>query len=358
MRTALADKLAAAGAQIGATLGSYAGAETAARFGDVNAEFAALTKEAGVYDLGWRAKIKVTGEDRVRWMNGMVTNNVRDLKPNEGNYNFVLSPQGRIQGDMYIYQRGDALLIDTEQSQREALLKLLDHFIIMDDVELQDVSAEMTSIGVQGPQATEVLKKIGIEPSCADPLIVCDVTWHGSTIQVTRMASDEFLTYELWMSPEVAPKLWDALVSAGAKPLGYEALEKFRVFAGVPKYGQDIREKDLPQETEQTHALHFAKGCYIGQEIVERIRSRGAVHRMFTGFRLTQDAAPGAEVLAEGKKIAELTSVARVPMNGHEKLLALGYIRREAGKPGSRFKVGDGEAIVVSLPFKDSPVSV
>jgi aminomethyltransferase len=172
------------------------------------------------------------------------------------------------------------------------------------------------------------------------------------------MASDEFLTYELWMSPEVAPKLWDALVSAGAKPLGYEALEKFRVFAGVPKYGQDIREKDLPQETEQTHALHFAKGCYIGQEIVERIRSRGAVHRMFTGFRLTQDAAPGAEVLAEGKKIAELTSVARVPMNGHEELLALGYIRREAGKPGSRFKVGDGEAIVVSLPFKDSPVSV
>ena len=102
MRTALADHLDPSGA----SLGAYAGAETAARFGDVNAEFAALTKDAGVYDLGWRAKIKVTGEDRVRWMNGMVTNNIRDLKPNEGNYNFVLSPQGRIQGDMYIYQRG------------------------------------------------------------------------------------------------------------------------------------------------------------------------------------------------------------------------------------------------------------
>ena len=349
MRPALADKLASSGA----TLGSYAGAETAARFGDVNTEFAAITKDVAVYDLGWRAKIKVTGEDRVRWMNGMVTNNVRDLNPNEGNYNFVLSPQGRIQGDMYIYQRGEYLLIDTEMSQRETLLKLLDHFIIMDDVELQDLSAETTSIGVQGPRAAEVLKKIGIEPSCADPLIVCDVTWHGSTIQVTRMASDEFLTYELWMSPEIAPKLWDAIVGAGARPVGYEALEKFRVFAGVPKYGQDIREKDLPQETEQSHALHFAKGCYIGQEIVERIRSRGAVHRMFTGFRLTQDAAPGSEVLADGKKIAELTSVARVPKNGSEELLALGYIRREAGKPGAHFKIGDADVTVAALPFKD-----
>jgi aminomethyltransferase len=349
MRTALADKVVTSGA----SLGSYAGTETAARFGDVNAEFAALTKDVGVYDLGWRAKIKVTGEDRVRWMNGMVTNNIRDLKPNEGNYNFVLSPQGRIQGDMYIYQRGDTLLIDTEQSQREALLKLLDHFIIMDDVELQDVSSETTSIGVQGPRATEILKKIGIEPSCADPLIVCDVEWQGATIQVTRMASEDFLTYELWMSPETAPKLWDAIVVGGAKPVGYEALEKFRVFAGIPKYGQDIREKDLPQETEQTHALHFAKGCYIGQEIVERIRSRGAVHRMFTGFRLTQDAVPGSEVLADGKKIAELTSVARVPINGSEKLLALGYIRREAGKPGAHFKIGDADVTIAALPFKD-----
>lgn len=349
MRTALADKLASSGA----TLGSYAGAETASRFGDVNAEFTALTREAGVYDLGWRAKIKVTGEDRVRWMNGMVTNNIRDLKPNEGNYNFVLSPQGRIQGDMYIYQRGDGLIIDTELSQREALLKLLDHFIIMDDVELQDISAELTSIGLQGPRATEVLKKIGIEPNCADPLIVCDVEWQGETIQLTRMTSDDFLTYELWMTPEIAPKLWDALVQAGAKPVGYEALEKIRVYAGVPRYGQDIRDKDLPQETEQTRALHFSKGCYIGQEIVERIRSRGAVHRMFTGFRLTQEAAPGSEVLSDGKKIAELTSVARVPKNGSEELLALGYIRREAGKPGAHFKIGDADVTVAALPFKD-----
>lgn len=348
MRTALADTLAAQGA----TLGGYAGAETAARFSDVNGEFAVLLNGVAAYDLGWRAKIKVSGEDRVRWLNGMVTNNVRDLKPNQGNYNFILSPQGRIQGDMYVYHRGDHLLIDTEMKQREPLMKLLDHYIIMDDVELSDVSAELSSIGVQGPRATELLKKIGIEPGCADPLIVCDVKWNDSTIQVTRMVSDEFLTYELWLPATVAKALWEALLAAGASAVGFEALEKFRVYAGVPKYGQDIRDRDLPQETEQTHALHFAKGCYLGQEIVERIRSRGAVHRTFTGFLLNSDAQRGAKIVAKDREMGELTSVARVPVNGGEKILGLGYIRREAGGPGAHVKIGETDATIVSLPFK------
>lgn len=348
MRTALADKLAASGA----TLGGYSGTTTAACFGDVNAEFAAITRSIGVYDLGWRAKIKVTGEDRVRWMNGMVTNNIRDLKPNQGNYNFLLSPQGRIQGDMYVYNRADHLLIDTEVAQRENLIKLLDHYIIMDDVELKDISSELMSLGVQGPRATEALKKIGIQPNCADPLIVCDMEWQGSGIQVTRLESDEFPTYELWMSPDLAPKLWDPFVAVGAAPVGFEALEKFRVFAGIPKYGQDIRERDLPQETEQTRALHFAKGCYVGQEIVERIRSRGQVHRTFSGFLLEQPSTPGAKVIAKDREMGELTSVTRVLVNGDEKILGLGYVRREAGGPGTHVKIGESEATIASLPFK------
>jgi aminomethyltransferase len=134
--------------------------------------------------------------------------------------------------------------------------------------------------------------------------------------------------------------------------VGYEALEKFRIFAGVPKYGTDIREKDLPQETEQSHALHFAKGCYVGQEIVERIRSRGAVHRTFTGFALSQDAERGAKIIAKDKEMGELTSIARVPANGSEKIVALGYIRREAGGPGTQVKIGEADATIASLPFK------
>lgn len=349
-RTALAEKLAASGG----SLGLYAGVETPVSFGNVEREFAAITTGCGVYDLGWRAKIRATGEDRVRWLNGMVTNNIKDLPQGHGNYNFVLSAQGRILGDLYIYNRGEDLLLDTERSQADPLLRVLNHFIIMDDVELTDISDQLTSIGVQGPQAEELLKEIGVVPECADPLVVCSIAWQGQNVLVTRMASPDYLTYELWLAPQTAASLWDALVAAGATPTGAEALERFRILAGVPRYGVDITERYLPQETNQNHALNFSKGCYIGQEIVERIRARGQVHRTLLGFVLGAEVPQGSKIMVAGKELGEITSVARVrpPKTGHEKVLALGYIRREAEKPGSEIEVGEVRGSVASLPFK------
>lgn len=353
MKTALTDKLAASGASIA----EYSGAQTATRFGDVDAEFRALTGGAAVYDLGWRAKLRFTGEDRVRWLNGMVTNNVRDLRPGHGNYNFVLSPQGRIQGDLYIYHRGDHLLGDTELAQLPALLKLFAHYIIMDDVELQDATGALTSIGVQGPQADMVLRAAGLEPACSDPLVVCDQAWDGNPLAITRMANPRHVTYEIWLEPSLAPRLWEALTAAGAQPAGFEALEKFRVLAAIPKYGQDIREKDLPQETGQQSALNFDKGCYVGQEIVERIRSRGAVHRSLSGFVLHAKAERGAKVVGLDKdcnerEIGELTSVATVPLATGPKILGMGIVRGDGLTPGAHVRIGATEAMAENLPFR------
>lgn len=327
MKSALAGKLTAQGASIG----EYAGVETAARFGDPAAEFAALTRDCGIYDLGWRGKIAVTGGDRFRWLNGMVTNNIKDLKPNHGNYNFLLNAQGRIQGDMYAYNRGERILLSTEHSQVAHLMQTLDRFVIMDDVELADVSEQITSIGVQGPKAKDVLKECRIESDCTDPLVFCGLKWNGADVAVARMANDDFIAYEIWLSPAMAPSVWDALKSAGAKPVGTDALEIFRVLAGVPKYGTDIRERELPQETEQKHALNFSKGCYIGQEIVERIRSQGNLHRAFTGFDLADKVDTPAKVEDEsGKEVGQVTSVATIPGASGERVIGLGYIRREA----------------------------
>ncbi|MEO5935995.1 MAG: folate-binding protein [Terriglobales bacterium] len=353
-RTALTEKLAARGAR----LAPYAGVEAAASFGNTDQEFIAITTGCGVYDLGWRAKIRVTGEDRFRWLNGMVTNNIKDLAEKHGNYNFVLSAQGRILGDLYIYNRGADILLDTERSQAEPLLKVLNHFIIMDDVELTDISDELTSIGVQGPEAEAMLKKVGIVPDCADPLVICNVEWNGQKLALTRMANPDYLTYEIWLSPQTAPGLWDALVSARALPVGTDALEKFRVMAGVPRYGVDVTERYLPQETNQETALNFTKGCYIGQEIVERIRARGQVHRTLTGFVLDAEVERGAKISVGGKDLGEVTSVARVrppkavETINRERVLALGYIRREAEKPGTPVEVGGVPGVVASLPFK------
>src|SRR3954466_193143 len=167
-KTPLYDVLARSGAQ----MGKYSGVETARSFGEVTREFRELAfrevafrelaSGCAVYDLGWRAKVAVKGEDRVRWLNGMVTNNIKELPLNQGNYSFILNPQGRILGDLYTYNRGDYLLIDTERSQLENLLKLFNHFIIMDDVQVTDKSAALTAIGIQGPNAGTILEKAAI----------------------------------------------------------------------------------------------------------------------------------------------------------------------------------------------------
>jgi folate-binding protein YgfZ len=347
-KTPLYETLAASGAR----MGEYSGVETASAFGEVEAEFQALRAGCAVYDLGWRAKIVLTGSDRVRWLNGMVTNNIKDLPLNTGNYNFILNPQGRILGDLYAYNRGEYILLDTERSQVESLLKIFEHYIVMDDVEAADKSETLTAAGLQGGSADDVLRGIGIDPPTLHAMEVRDLDWNGVAISLTRMASEEFLTYEVWVSSPNAAALWTALRNAGATPVGTEALEKFRVMIGFPKYGTDIRERDLPQETEQNHALNFTKGCYIGQEIVERIRSRGNVHRKFHGFVLHGEAPQrGTKLLADGKEVGEITSVNRLPVRGGEQPVALGYIRREALDRGGALSYPGGEAQPAEVPF-------
>src|SRR5690348_4311790 len=141
----------------------YRGVTTAARFSDPQAELAALRNGCGIYDLGYRAKISLTGGDRVRWLNGMVTNNVRDLQAGRGVYAFLLNPQGHILGDLYAYNRGESILVDTDRSQVEKILATFDHYIIMDDVEVADFSDKLTAIGIYGPGVRETLSRAGLE---------------------------------------------------------------------------------------------------------------------------------------------------------------------------------------------------
>jgi len=160
--------------------------------------------------------------------------------------------------------------------------------------------------------------------------------------------------YEIWFSADNADKVWDALQPAGATPAGSDALELYRIVKGVPRFGVDLRERDLPQETGQNYALNFAKGCYIGQEIVERIHARGNVHRMFTGFEVAGDSPqPGTKISANDKEVGEITSAARVPFASGERTLALGYLRREATSPETVVHIGSQSATVRALPFRD-----
>jgi folate-binding protein YgfZ len=359
-----------------ARMGEYRGATTAAAFSDATTELAALRAGCGMYDLGFRAKIALAGKDRVRWLNGMVSNNIRDLAAGRGVYAFILNPQGHILGDLNAYNRGESLVVDTDRGQAEKILAIFRKYIIMDKVEVSDLSEMLTALGISGPKAREILTKAGFElpelasPQTSDPQLH-DTKWRGVDCSlVCREARGEdrqgaspiqsHYSYEVWIAPGEVKTLWDALLAAGASPVGAEVLETYRILSGVPLYGVDIRERELPQETEQARALSFTKGCYIGQEIVERIRSRGNVHRTFAGFVLadaTQIAA-GAKIVARDaiagdKEVGEVTSVATLP-GVAGRTVALGYIRREVGVPGREVTIGAAAAKVVKLPFEEA----
>jgi len=325
----------------------YCGAQTPAVFSTANEEFAALRTGCGIFDLGWRAKLVVTGRDRARWLNGMVTNNIRDLAPGHGVYSFILNPQGHILADIYVFNRGESFLIDTDRAQVAKLMQLLKKYIIMDQVVLsQAAESVITALGLEGPRSKGVLLKAGLEASDLQPLEVEDRTWNDAAISLVRTLQGGYM---IWLSPENAGIMWDAVAGAGATPAGAEALEMWRIAAGIPRYGADIRERDLPQETAQEQALNFSKGCYIGQEIVERIRSRGGVHRGFTGFSFAgQPPAVGTRIEREGRELGEITSVTVLPSG---QAIGLGYLRREAGGAGTTLEIGGVQATVTNLPF-------
>jgi aminomethyltransferase len=289
----------------------------------------------------------------VRWLNGMVTNNVRDLAVGGGLYAFLLNPQGHILADLYIYNRGESLLVEADQSQVDKVLAIFDKYIIMDDVEVTKGNDKPATVGIAGPQAKKVLRSLGLEVPELQPLQFVDLTWQQIGLTIVRGDNMGVDSFELWLAPADRAPLWDALVKAGAKPVGTTALDLLRIAAGIPSYGQDIRERDLPQETEQARALNFNKGCYIGQEIVERIRSRGNVHRKFTGFLIEGPLpAPGTKLQTDGKDVGEITSAASLPVENGELSVALGYIRREIAAPGKQVQAGSAEAHVANLPFE------
>ena len=323
---------------------------------DFRREFQALVSGCGIYRLD-RAQIALTGSDRVRWLNGMVTNNIRDLAVGHGVYAFLLNPQGKIQADLYAFNRGESLVVETESAQVETVLQIFDRYIIMDDVEVENLTGKVAVIGAAGPKSEAVLaEKI---PALSQrtregrgSLEFWAATVDGVEAIVVRGDNPAVLSYETWVSPERAEVVWNALVSAGVEEVHAEAQEAMRIASGIPKFGVDVRQKDLPQETGQERALNFTKGCYVGQEIVERIRSRGAVHRMLTGFEV-EGARPsvGLRIQDEGKDVAEITSVAAVPAEGGERMLGLGYGRREAMIAGREFVVGETTLRVAGLPF-------
>jgi len=266
-----------------------------------------LHHAAAWLDLSARGRIVARGRDRARLLHNLTSNDIKKLTPGEGCYAFLLSPQGRIQADLNILCFADHFLLDTEPELREKVPHHIKRYIIADQVELQDVTLQTACIALEGPTASAIL-----------PLPAADYAhapWQDSTVaRVTVTGQPGALVF---CPAEKKADIITRLESAGALPATPEDARMVRIENGRPRYGEDITDTSLPQETQQMHAVSFTKGCYLGQEIVERIRARGHVNRKLVRLELESTQAP------EG---AEITSTTVSPATG--KIIALAYVRQ------------------------------
>ncbi len=345
----------------GATLSEHHGALVPARFSDSGSEHRAVRKAAGLFDFSFRAKIVVKGEDRGRFLQGMVTNDVQKLAPGQGTYAMLLNAQGHILADVRIYCAEDRFLIDTDADLRDKVMQILDHYIIMDQVELEPLG--FFALAFQGPRSRPLLEKtLHIDLPRMAEFDHFLTNYAGFPARVARASSTGEEGYEVWVGAKGMMGVWGAACGQAPTydmlPCGTEALETLRIEAGIPRYSHDLDEDTLPLEAGLTNAMSFTKGCYVGQEVVERTRSRGHVNWKLVGLFVNALAPPRPEekLLAQGKEIGEITSACVSPSLG--RTIALAYLRREVSEPGTKLALASGPAAeVTALPFYLSSTS-
>jgi folate-binding protein YgfZ len=303
-----------------------------------------LREGAAWMDLSARGKIRVLGEDRARLLHAMTTQDVQSLTPGHGTYAFFLNAQGRIQGDVNIFCREDCFLLDTETETRQKLFDHIDRYIIADDVTLEDATGEMATIAIEGPQAAAILERLGAPVPEADY-----ATRAWSSMVVARLSSTGAGGFFVFLNPSKKAGLIAAIEGHGIAEATANEARTVRIEHGRPRYGEEITERYLVQETAQLQAVSFSKGCYLGQEIVERVRSRAQIHRVLRRLAVDAHEAPAAGSKlksADGQADAgEIASAAFSPALG--KFAALAYVRTQFAEPGTELRLGDVRVLVL-----------
>lgn len=352
---------------LGARFAALNGVEAVADYGDAPAEYAALTGSAGVLDLTFRGRLCLLGADRVRFLHGQVTNDIKKLRAGEGCYATLVTAKGKMQSDLNVFALADELLLDFEPGLTRAVAERLEKFIVADNVQVVDVAPQYGLLSVQGPKADAVAGELGWFPELP-------TTTLGSVKSSTPAVGELYLMNHPRLAPvaasgfdlfvpqaalgAVADKLIAAAKAVGGRACGWNAFETTRIEAGTPRYGADMDESTLPLECGlEARAVSYRKGCYIGQEVLNRIHSIGHVNRELRGFVLPADAtslpAHGDRLFREDKEVGQLTSAVFSPKL--KRIIALGYVRREANQPGAHLTLstatGNVTIEVASLPF-------
>jgi folate-binding protein YgfZ len=338
--------------------------EIVSDYGDALAEHSALRGSAGALDLSFRSRLCLTGADRQRFLNGQVTNNVRDLNVGEGCYAVLVTAKGRLQSDLNIYCLAQELLLDFEPGLSARIAGALEKYIIADDVQVLDAAPHYGLLSVQGPKSGEVLNQLGLGLSLPNQRMTFSRVSESAfgEIYCMNQPRSQGPGYDLFVPAAglgaVADRLFSASKAVGGRACGWQALETARIEAGVPRFGADMDETNLaPEAGIEQRAISYTKGCYIGQEVVARIRTYGQVAKSLRGLLLPDDLPalpPKGEKLFHGdKEVGYITSAVASP--AFRRNIALGYARRECNQPGTKLELrsvsGTHAVVVVELPF-------
>ena len=348
---------------VGATFAEHSGMEVPEDYGDPAKEYGEVRTGVGLLDFSFRGVIRLTGSERLRWLNGQITNDVKDLAAGEGKLAAVLNAKGHILGDLAVYGAVDAVWIDVDRRRASTIREAFDRHIIADDVTAEEVSDRYGHLMLAGPEAQRFVAEVAGATVAGLP------AWHhtearlgGVSVWVIASRWLALPGYDVVVPVESAGKVWDALLGLGLgrglRPVGMAALRCLRVEAGWPWYGVDFDDTNLLMESLTPEHVSFTKGCYVGQEVVIRIEHQGHVNKKLCGLLLSGEAVPPADaaILAGERTVGTLTSAVRSAALG--RAIALGYVRREFWEPGTKLRIVAGQhgldAEVVALPFVSS----
>ena len=349
---------------LNARFGELNGAEIVNDYGDWLGEYKALRETVGVIDLSFRSRICLIGADRARFLHGQVTNDVKKLRAGEGCYAAITTAKGKMESDLNIFALSDELFLDFEPGLTEKISLRLEKFIVADDVQIVDAAPHYCLLSVQGPKAQEAVRALNlfseIPKQQLGSMKISDTTLGEIYLANNpRLGTNGFDLFAPNNSlGAVADKLIAASKQIGGRAVGWTAFETARIEAAIPRFGADMDETNIPLECGiESRAIVYNKGCYIGQEVINRIHSVGHVTRELRALRLAAnlESLPkkGDKLFHAGKEVGCVTSAVKSPALNAS--IALGYVRREANQIGNdltlRTATGESPAKIVELPF-------
>lgn len=336
---------------LGANFSTLNGAEIAADYGEVLEEYQTLHESVGVLDLSFRSRVCLTGADRVRFLHGQVTNDVKKLRVGDGCYSALTSAKGKLQSDLNIFCLQDELLLDFEPGLLTTVAERLEKYIVADDVQVVDVAPHYGLLSVQGPRAEAAVLASGLFDSVPTVSLSASKLSDATRGEIylmnhARLATRGFdLFVPLATLGAVADRLVVAAKSLGGRACGWSVFEIARVEAGIPRFGADMDEANLASECGiEARAISYQKGCYIGQEVLNRIHSVGHVNRELRGLRILAGGEtsprPGDKLFHDNRDVGHVTSAVFSPRL--KRVVALGYVRREANAAGTELTLRSG----------------